>query len=249
MTAAPALAIVIPAHNEAERIGATLDAVRAYLEATAIDAELIVVDDGSIDATVTIAAARAPAASIVHMRTNRGKGAALRAGVRATTARHILTCDADLATPLDELPRFIAALEAGADIVAGSRHIAGARIDHAQPWARRALGGVFRAVTSRVLRLPVRDAMCGFKAYRGDVARWLFAQTVIDDYASDIELMYLARDRFRVVELPVQWRHVDGSRVRIPRAAWRAACDVARVMARGSTNVTQPPSRAAEEQA
>jgi dolichyl-phosphate beta-glucosyltransferase len=222
---------VVPAYDEAARIGATLDAIRAYVARVAIATELIVVDDGSRDATAAIA--RAAADQVIALPHNRGKGAAVRAGMAAAQAPRVLMCDADLATPIDELPRFLDALDAGADIVVGSRHVAGAHIAHAQPWSRRALGGVFRGATRAALRLPVRDAMCGFKLFRQDAARWLFPRSVIDDYAFDIEVLYLARDRFRVVELPVRWRHVDGSRVRIGSDAWRAARAIARIARRG----------------
>jgi dolichyl-phosphate beta-glucosyltransferase len=230
---AAALAIVIPAFNEAARIGGTLDALATYLAATGVTAELLIIDDGSHDATAAIARAHAPAARVIRLPTNRGKGAAVRAGVAQATAARILLCDADLATPIDELPRFMAALDAGADIAVGSRHISGAAIDPRQPLRRRALGAVFRSVTRAALRLPAHDAMCGFKLFRQDAARWLFARSVIDDYAFDIEILYLARGRFRVAELPVRWRHVEGSRVRIGPAAWRAARDLARIAVRG----------------
>ncbi len=229
----PTLTILIPAFNEATRIGATLDSVRTYLAASAIDAALIVVDDGSTDTTSQVVRGHAPDALVIRLPTNRGKGAAIRAGMAAATTALILTCDADLATPITELPRFVAAVAAGADIVVGSRHIVGATIDRPQPWPRRVLGAGFRRLTRVAFGLPISDPMCGFKLFRIDAARWLSSHTIIDDYAFDIEVMYLARDRFRVVELPVGWRHIDGSRVQIGQATWRAARDVARIVAQG----------------
>ena len=238
------LAIVIPAYNEAKRIGATLDELRAFLAEVAIDAALIVVDDGSTDGTTAVVRAHAPAAQVIRLTENRGKGAAVRAGMAAATAPLILCCDADLATPITELPRFLATIARGADIAVGSRHVRGATIDPPQPRARRILGAGFRTLSRLVLRLPVRDPMCGFKLFRLDAARWLFPRTRIDDYACDIEVMYLARERYEVVELPVRWRHVDGSRVRIHRASWRAARDIVRIAAHGRDRpeATAPPS-------
>lgn len=227
------LTIIIPAYNEARRIGTTLDTVRRYVATTGIDATLVVVDDGSTDGTSHAARAHAPEATVIRLPTNRGKGAAIRAGMATAASAHVLTCDADLATPITELPRFVAAIEAGADIVVSSRHISGAVIERTQPWVRRVLGAGFRAATRAALRLPVRDPMCGFKLFRLEAARWLFARARIDGFACDIEVMYLARDRYRIAELPVRWRHVDGSRVQVGQASWRAVRDIGRIVVRG----------------
>jgi dolichyl-phosphate beta-glucosyltransferase len=228
--AAPSLTIVIPARDEAARLAPTLEAMRAYVDTARLSVEILVVDDGSRDSTAAVARRHGGASTrVIRLPHNRGKGAAVRAGVSAAVAPRILTCDADLATPIEELPRFQAALDAGADVAIGSRHMAGARIERAQPWSRRVFGGIFRLVARISLHLSVRDAMCGFKLFRADAARSLFARSVIDDYAFDLEVLYLARDCYRVVELPVRWRHVDGSRIHVRTAAWRAARDIVRI--------------------
>ena len=214
------LAIVIPAYDEAARLGPPLARIRAVVA----DAELIVVDDGSRDATAELARA-AGARVLVHPH-NRGKGAAVRTGALAAAADRILICDADLATPIEELPRLAAALDAGADLAIGSRHAAAARITTPQPFARRVLGAGFRAAVRAGFGLDVRDAMCGFKLLRRDVARDVLARAQIDGFAFDVELLYLARGRWKVAEVPVTWRHVDGSRVRLGRDAGRAARDL-----------------------
>ena len=223
---APALSIVVPAYNEGRRLPPTLARLAAYVAPRGDGAvELVVVDDGSTDDTAALARA-AGARVLVHAQ-NRGKGAAVRTGVLAARGARVLVCDADLATPIEELPRLEAALDAGADLVVGSRHVARARIEVPQPWTRRVLGAAFRATVRVALGLPVRDAMCGFKLLRREAAQALLPRVRIDRFAFDIELVALAqRGGWRVAEVPVTWRHVGGSTVSPGRDGLRAARDL-----------------------
>jgi dolichyl-phosphate beta-glucosyltransferase len=228
----PALTVVIPAYNEGGRLGPTLAHVAAYLAPRGAGAtELLVVDDGSADDTA--ATARTGGARVLVHAHNRGKGAAVRTGVLAARGARVLICDADLATPIEELPRLEAALDAGADLAVASRHIAGARIEVLQPWPRRLLGRAFRALVRAALDLPVHDAMCGFKLLRGEVGRELLRAGTIDRFAFDIELMALARrGGWQVAEVPVTWRHVGGSSVSVGRDGLRAARDLVAIRLR-----------------
>lgn len=216
-----ALSIVIPAFNEASRLGPTLARVAAYAPA----ADIIVVDDGSSDATAALARA-AGVRVIVHPH-NRGKGAAVRTGSLAAHGARILICDADLATPIEELPRLSAALDAGADLAIGSRHAARAHIATPQPLARRVLGAGFRSLVRHAMGLPVHDAMCGFKLLTREAALDLMSRVRTDRFAFDVELLTLARRApYRVTEVPVTWRHISGSRVSITRDGLQAVRDL-----------------------
>ncbi len=221
--------IVVPAYDEAARLGSTLDQIAAYH--AGIDVEVIVVDDGSRDATAAIAAAAG--ARVLRHAINRGKGAAVRTGVLAATGDRVLVCDADLATPIEAVARLDAALDAGADLAIGSRHLAESRIEVPQPWPRRVLGLGFRGLVRYGLGIDARDVMCGFKLMTRAAGRDLFTRAQVDRWAFDVEILYLARDRWRVAEVAVPWRHVDGSRVALGSAGPRAALDLIAIRRRG----------------
>lgn len=216
--AAPALTVIIPAYNEAARLPQHLGPVRDYLHAHYPAFELLVVDDGSRDDTA--AAARAalagePRARVLAYQPNRGKGYAIRQGVAASRGASVIFLDADLSTPIEEIPRALAALE-GADLVLGSRDLPGSNVRVPQPLFRRVASEIFRWLRNLTLGLwHIADTQCGFKAYRGPLARELFAAAQIDRFMFDVELLYLARRRgLRIVELPVQWEDAPGSKVR-----------------------------------
>jgi dolichyl-phosphate beta-glucosyltransferase len=223
------LSIVIPAFDEAARLGATLDRVLAWADRDGRPCEVVVVDDGSRDATSEVARARDDARiRVVRLPENRGKGAALRAGVLASRGDRVLLTDADLSTPIEEIARLEGAL-ADADVAIGSRAVAGARIVEHQPFWREWSGRLF----NRLLRLSavgeLRDTQCGFKLLRGEAARALFPRLTIERFAYDVELLWLARRRgYRVREVGVEWRNDASSRVRLWRDGPRMLLDVAR---------------------
>ncbi len=228
----PALSIVIPAYDEAARLGPTLARIAAYLAGAgrAASSEVIVVDDGSRDGTAGLA--RAAGAHVLIHPHNRGKGAAVRTGVLAATGARILVCDADLATPIEALDQLEAALDAGAEVAIGSRHLAPASIEVAQPWPRRMLGGGFRLLVRVVTGVQVRDPMCGFKLMTRAAAHDLLGRARVERFAYDVELLALARGRWRVAEVAVAWRHVAGSRVVLRRDALQAARDLVAIRLR-----------------
>jgi glycosyltransferase involved in cell wall biosynthesis len=233
---APALSIVIPAFNEGGRIRRTLQRVCDFLRERDLDTEVVVADDGSTDDTAlvveSIAGERAGVQiRLVRLAHNRGKGAALRAGVAATRGARVLLMDADLATPIEELDVLWAAADAGASIAIGSRAVATANVTHAQP-SLRVLLGTAGNLWIRALAVPrVSDTQCGFKLFEGDIGRKLFEMTRQDRFAIDVEVLSLAR-RFgiEIAEVGVEWSHQTGSKVRwrdylnvfltVPRIAW-----------------------------
>jgi dolichyl-phosphate beta-glucosyltransferase len=217
------LSVVVPAYDEAACIGESLATISRALESSAASCEIVVVDDGSSDDTrarAIRAAAMLPIPTrVLRCEQNRGKGGALKLGFAATRGERVLFTDADLSTPFEMVWDLLAALDSGADLAIGSRKRDGARVEVHQPWWREAMGKVFTLLV-RVLVAEVSDATCGFKAFRGDVGRELFAALHVEDWSFDAELLHLAERReLRVVELPVIWRDQPGTKVRVLRDA------------------------------
>src|SRR5881398_207314 len=216
----PPFSVVIPCFNEAARIGETLRLTLDYLNANAPESELIVVNDGSTDATAAIARERLKDARIetrlLENFPNRGKGAAVRSGLLAARKPTALFFDADLSTPLEETPRVIEPIAHGEiDIAFGSRALDRRLIGQHQPWRREQAGRVFNLLVRLVTGLPFWDTQCGFKAFRIDACRPIFEAARIDGFAFDVELLYLAqRAGLRIREIPVRWNHAEGSKVR-----------------------------------
>ena len=226
--AAPALSVIIPAYNEQQRLPQHLGHVLAYLRAHYPSFELLVVDDGSRDRTaeaVRAALAGEPRARLLAYQPNRGKGYAIRHGVLASRGANVIFLDADLSTPIEELPRALAHLNQ-ADVVIGSRDLAGANIAVPQPLYRRLASEIFKWVRLAMVGLwRLSDTQCGFKGYRGPTARQLFALGQIDRFMFDVEILYLAdRAGLRIVEMPVQWHNAPGSKVRF----WAGLRDMVR---------------------
>jgi dolichyl-phosphate beta-glucosyltransferase len=228
--AVPELSVVIPAYNEEARLSTTLPAVLDYLEQQRRSFEVLVVDDGSTDRTAEVAASfAARGVRTLRQPANRGKGAALRAGVLATSGDRVLLTDADLSTPIAEVERLEPHLER-AELVFGSRAVRGAQIAHAQPRLRQWMGKTFNLMIRMLVASGIRDTQCGFKLLDGTVARALFADLVLDGFAYDVELLWLARRRgLRVVEVGVAWSHSPDSRVHLFTDSARMALDVLRI--------------------
>ena len=214
----PELSIIIPAYNEEARLGPQLPAILAYLRAHYPAFELLVVDDGSTDRTAAVvqaALAAEPRARLISYQPNRGKGYAIRTGVSASRGRQVIFLDADLSTPLEEIPRALAELQT-ADIVVGSRGLPDSDIRVRPPLYRRLASAIFDTVKHLLVGLwHISDTQCGFKAFRGEIARPLFALGQVDRFMFDVEILYLAeRARLRLKEMPVRWADAPGSKVR-----------------------------------
>jgi dolichyl-phosphate beta-glucosyltransferase len=225
--------IVVPAHNERARLPPTLERILAWCRAERPAFEVLVVDDGSTDGTaarVRELAASAPELQVLELGRNRGKGAAVRAGVLAARGERILFCDADLATPIEELARLDAALDRGADVAIGSRALPESDIRVRQHRGRELMGRTFNALVQLVGVRGIRDTQCGFKLFRRAVGQALFADATIERFAFDVEILWLARARgHRIDEVPIAWRHVDESKVSPGRDAARMLVDLARI--------------------
>jgi len=227
------LSLVIPAYNEAGRIEDSLEQVFAYLTGFSDPAEIIVVDDGSTDATAALVQAKAqgrPELRLIRLPKNQGKGAAVRAGVLESQGEWVLMTDADLSTPLFELPRFFAALADGFDLAVASRQLPGARLVRLQPWLRLLAGLLFGFLVRRILPVGVVDTQCGFKLLRGEPGRRLFRRLTVKGFCFDLELLALARQAgWQITELPVTWRYAEGSKVNVLRDLPRVIRDVLRI--------------------
>lgn len=220
-TATPRLSIVVPAYNEEMRLQESLLQIADYVGRQPYASEVIVSDDGSTDSTRQLAetfAADRPWLRVIGERSNRGKGAAVRSGVLQTKGEFVLMCDADLATPIEELDSFWAHIEAGADIVIASRPLKGSHLVRRQPLHREMAGRMFNVAVQLLAVRGIHDTQCGFKLFRGETAQRLFSMSVRDGWDFDIEILYLARRLgYKIAEVPVHWYHRDGSKVRMLR--------------------------------
>jgi glycosyltransferase involved in cell wall biosynthesis len=213
----PALSVVIPAYNEERGIGAAIRETDAYFSRLGIPYEILAVDDGSRDRTVSEIERlipEIPRLKLLRHAENQGKGAAVRTGIGAASGNWTLFLDADLATHPAQFDRFLPHLETS-DIVIGSRRAEGARIAISQPWHRDSAGQIFNAAVRTYLDLPYRDTQCGFKAFHART-KPLFAELVSSGWAFDTEVLRRARRLgLRIAECPVVWRHQPESRVSI----------------------------------
>ena len=217
----PPFTVTIPCYNEAARIGDTVRSTLDYLSAESPDAELIVVNDGSTDTTPTIVREVLADATIqtrlLENFPNRGKGAAVRSGLLAATKPIGLFFDADLSTPLSEIPKVIEPIANGdVDLAFGSRALDRKLIGIHQPWRREQAGRVFNFIVRLATRMPFWDTQCGFKAFRLGVCRPILEKAHTVGFAFDVELLFLAyRAGLRLREIPVRWNHAEGSKVRV----------------------------------
>jgi dolichyl-phosphate beta-glucosyltransferase len=215
----PPFSAVIPCFNEAARLEQTVRSTIDYLAATSPQSELVVINDGSTDATSTIARQTLAGAEVetrlLENFPNRGKGHAVRAGLLAAQKPIGLFFDADLSTPLEETPKVIEPIARGdVDVAFGSRALNRKLIGIHQPWRREQAGRVFNLLVRVATGLDVWDTQCGFKAFRIDVCRPILEQARVEGFAFDVELLFLAhRAGLRMREIPVRWNHAEGSKV------------------------------------
>ncbi len=230
------LSIVIPAKNEERRLVPTLQSIAAFCAAHAdeLSVEVLVVENGSHDATAAVARSFAPRFQRLRVleldRSQSGKGAAVREGVRCVAGEFVVFMDADNATHIEEINQFLPRLRAGVDVVIGSRHVVGSVIEERQPWLRRLMGRLANSLIRMTVLPGIHDTQCGFKAFRAEAAREIFALQEITGWGFDIEILAIARRLgYAIEELPVHWYHVGGSRLRPLKAIVHTTTDLLRV--------------------
>jgi dolichyl-phosphate beta-glucosyltransferase len=220
----PAVSIIVPAYEEQARLGDSIKQILAYIEREKLSAELIVVDDGSKDETFVIAEAAAKdypnlQTKAIRYETNRGKGYAVKTGLLAAQADIAVFSDADLSTPIEELPKLVKPIKDGEyDVTFGSRALDRSLIGTHQPWRREQGGKVMNLVIRKMSGLPFADTQCGFKAFNMKKFRPLLETMTIDRFGFDVEFLFVAAyHKLRLKEIPVRWNNVEGSKVSVVR--------------------------------
>jgi glycosyltransferase involved in cell wall biosynthesis len=235
MIALAILSVVIPAYNEQERLPGTLEAVLAYLAAGNWSGfEILVVDDGSTDATREVVEQFRRSHPEVHLLANpgnRGKGYSVRHGMLRAEGDWVLFTDADLSAPIEELDKLLAAARREqADIAIGSRALDRSLIGVHQSWFREQAGRVFNLVMRLLVGLPFWDTQCGFKLFSARAAREVFRRVRLERFGFDVEALFIARLLgFRTVEVPVRWSHAEGTKVRMWKDSVNMFLDLIRI--------------------
>ncbi len=237
----PLLSIIIPAHNEANRLPASLEQAFAFLEHQDYEAEVIVVENGSSDQTLALAEGYLPARKnlrVLH-EAGRGKGLAVRRGMQEARGQYRFMCDADLSMPIDEVNRFLPPQLTDFDVAIASREVKGA-MRYDEPFFRH-YGGRLINLIIRVLALPgLHDTQCGFKCFRAEAAEDLFRRQVMDGWSFDVEVLYLAEKAgYKVVEVPIDWYYRHESKVSALPDAYRMVRDILQMRANMRRGVYQ----------
>lgn len=224
----PDVSIVIPAYNESDRLGGPLALMLGFISTSGLNAEVIVVDDGSSDDTAKVAkaafaAAPGVTASVIRYEENRGKGFAVKTGLLAAKADIALFTDADLSTPIEEMSKLVDPIRNGDfDVTFGSRALDRSLIGTHQPWRREQGGRVINFIIRTMSGLQFADTQCGFKAFNMLTFRPLLDAMTIDRFGFDVEFLFVANyHNLRLSEIPVRWNDVAGSKVSAVRDTGR----------------------------
>lgn len=230
----PALSIIFPAYNEAERLPRALHTAVAYLQARTWTFEIIVVDDGSWDRTADVARSALKDSGaefrVLRIPENHGKGFAVKTGFEAARGRLVIFTDADLSISITGLETMIPLLEQGWDIVIGSKRMPGARHLGSLPWLRKYGGRVFNFMV-RILLFPgIKDTQCGFKGFRGDILPELTSRQTLQGFSFDVEILWIARKLgYTIREMPVEWRNDDDSTVSFVKDGLKMFADILKI--------------------
>jgi dolichyl-phosphate beta-glucosyltransferase len=231
------LSIIVPAYNESRRLPESLRRMREHFDTAGEEYEVIVVDDGSADDTHARSAALAetwPQLRVLRLPRNRGKGAAVRAGMLDARGDHRLFSDADLSTPLDELPKLRGHLHGDCHVAIASRALADSQIDVHQQRRRELMGRTYNRLLQLLVLPGIHDSQCGFKVFTAEAAVACFEPLRTERFGFDAEVLVRARSLgWTIAEVPVRWRHVEASSVNSVRDASRMLVDLVRLRARG----------------
>lgn len=215
----PFISVIIPAFNEAGRIGHTLERTVSFCRQKAYRYEIIVIDDGSSDDTAGIVALAQTKEGDKRIRLltndkNRGKGFSVRRGVMAATGEYVLFSDADMSTPIEELDKLLQVLQDGCDVAIGSRGLSDSVIEIHQAWYRENMGKIFNKLVQWTVLEGISDTQCGFKCFRREVAHDIFRRQSVQRFGFDVEILLIARMRgYTIQEIPIVWKNSPESRV------------------------------------
>ncbi len=228
------LSIIIPTFNEAKRIGRALQEIKHFVSGRNWECEVILVDDGSKDATCQVFEKECQNFPgffrLIKNDLNRGKGYSVRRGMMEAKGDFLLFTDADLSTPMEEAEKLIAVFSAGYDIAIGSRALRESQVEIHQNFLRESMGKIFNLLAQMLTFKGIRDSQCGFKLFKREAARKLFGLGKINGFAFDAEIIYLAQKLgYKVKEVPVLWRNVQASKVHILRDPLKMIWDLFRI--------------------
>lgn len=228
------LSIIIPAYNEGKRIGGTLEKIFSFMETKGYDYEVLVVDDGSADDTVSISEKSALASKkrlkVVKNGTNLGKGFSVKNGIANSSGEYVLFSDADMSTPIEEVDKLFGALSGGYDIAIGSRDVASSAVKLHQPFYRETMGKIFNVLVRRFVIDGLCDTQCGFKLFKGDAARKIAGELKINGFCFDVEMLYIAKRKgYNIKEVGVEWYNSPQSKVSPVRSSFSMFKDLVRI--------------------
>jgi dolichyl-phosphate beta-glucosyltransferase len=240
----PLLTLIIPAYNEERRLPKSLEQITAFVQQQPEPMEVIIVENGSSDRTTEIAegyAARYPFVRVLH--SPKGKGAAVRVGMMEGRGRYLFICDSDLSMPIAEVRKFLPPAIADYDVAIASREGPGAH-RYGEPGYRHLMGRVFNFIV-RVLAVPgFQDTQCGFKSFRDEVGKEVFADLTMTGWVFDVEALFVALRRgYRVTAVPIDWYFDADSRIEPLRDTWRMFRDVLRIRLNGWRGVYEKGTR------
>ncbi len=222
------LSIIIPAHNEEDRLADSLHRILAFLEDQPYEAEILVVENGSQDRTAEIALSIAEKHEHLYVirESRAGKGLAVRTGMLAASGTYRFICDADLSMPIEQVNRFIPPACPEYEIAIGSREIEGSK-RYNEPPIRHLIGRIYNLLVRIIAVHHIQDTQCGFKSFHHSVVEALFPLQRLDGWAFDVELLYIAQKRgLRILEIPIDWYYMPGSRIHILRDSIRMFSDL-----------------------
>lgn len=242
----PAISIIIPAFEEQDRLGESVRTILRYIETEKLSAELIIVDDGSGDKTAETGetvCAEFPEiqTKVIRYEKNRGKGFAVKTGLLASVADIAIFSDADLSTPIDELPKLVQPIQNGEfDLTFGSRALDRSLIGERQPWRREQGGKVFNLIVRTLTGLPFWDTQCGFKAFNMKKFRPLLDVMQIERFGFDVEFLFVANlHKLKLKEIPVRWNHDERTKVSVVRDSQRMFNEVREIRRNAKQGVYQ----------
>jgi glycosyltransferase involved in cell wall biosynthesis len=228
----PTVSIVVPAFNEAARIGSSIEKIVAYAEHSPLSLDVLVVDDGSSDSTADVVRRyEGPIVRLIRNRENHGKGYSVRQGVLNATGTYVIFTDADLSAPIDELQKLLdVAVRDNADVVIGSRAVDRRYIEKHQSTGRELGGIVFNKMVRVLLGINLHDTQCGFKLFQRERTKQIFEKQTILGFGFDPEILFLAaRAGLKIREVPVRWSHAEGSKIHFLRDGVRMFFDLVQI--------------------